>query len=72
MADYGLTGIFNLVIGSGSEVGELLLNDARVELISFTGSTKIGRHVSEAARDSVWRSRNIRPTLHQHSAHHRA
>ncbi len=48
MADYGLTGVFNLVIGSGSEVGELLLNDTRVELISFTGSTKIGRHVSEA------------------------
>ncbi len=48
MADYGLTGVFNLVIGSGSEVGELLLNDSRVELISFTGSTKIGRHVSEA------------------------
>ena len=47
MADYGLTGVFNLVIGSGSEVGELLLNDPRVELISFTGSTKIGRHVSE-------------------------
>ncbi|MEE9216815.1 MAG: aldehyde dehydrogenase family protein [Anaerolineales bacterium] len=48
MADYGLTGVFNLVIGSGSEVGELLLNDTRVELISFTGSTKIGRRVSEA------------------------
>jgi aldehyde dehydrogenase (NAD+) len=47
VADYGLTGVFNLVIGSGSEVGELLLNDSRVELISFTGSTKIGRHVSE-------------------------
>ena len=47
MADYGLTGVFNLVIGSGSEVGELLLNDTRVELVSFTGSTKIGRHVSE-------------------------
>ena len=47
MADYGLTGVFNLIIGSGSEVGELLLNDRRVELISFTGSTKIGRHVSE-------------------------
>jgi aldehyde dehydrogenase (NAD+) len=48
MADYGLTGVFNLIIGSGREVGELLLNDPRVELISFTGSTKIGRHVSEA------------------------
>ena len=47
MADHGLEAIFNLTIGSGRDVGELLLNDERVKLISFTGSTKIGRHVSE-------------------------
>ncbi|MGD8633171.1 MAG: aldehyde dehydrogenase family protein, partial [Anaerolineales bacterium] len=47
MADHGLEGVFNLAIGSGRDVGELLLNDERVKLISFTGSTKIGRHVSE-------------------------
>lgn len=47
MADHGLSGIFNLVIGSGRDVGELLLNDPVVPLISFTGSTSIGRHVSE-------------------------
>ncbi|MFQ5921990.1 MAG: aldehyde dehydrogenase family protein, partial [Anaerolineales bacterium] len=47
MADHGLSGVFNLVIGSGSDVGELLLNDTRVPLVSFTGSTKIGRRVSE-------------------------
>ena len=48
MADHGLSGIFNLAIGSGRDVGELLLNDPRVPLISFTGSTSIGVHVSEA------------------------
>ena len=48
MADHGLSGIFNLVIGSGRDVGELLLNDNRVPLVSFTGSTEIGVHVSEA------------------------
>ena len=48
MADHGLRGIFNLAIGSGRDVGELLLNDPRVKLVSFTGSTKIGIHVSEA------------------------
>jgi aldehyde dehydrogenase (NAD+) len=48
MADHGLSGIFNLVIGSGRDVGELLLNDHRVQLVSFTGSTNIGVHVSEA------------------------
>ncbi len=46
-ADYGLNGIFNLVIGSGRDVGEMMLNDPRLPLISFTGSTYIGRHVSE-------------------------
>ncbi|MBN2503376.1 MAG: aldehyde dehydrogenase family protein, partial [Anaerolineales bacterium] len=48
MADHGLEGIFTLVIGSGRDVGELMLNDERLPLISFTGSTSIGRHVSEA------------------------
>ena len=47
MADHGLSGIFNLIIGSGRDVGELLLNDPVVPLVSFTGSTSIGRHVSE-------------------------
>ncbi len=48
MADHGLTGIFSLLIGTGSDVGERLLNDPRLPLISFTGSTVIGRRVSEA------------------------
>jgi aldehyde dehydrogenase (NAD+) len=48
MADYGLTGIFNLAIGSGRDVGELILNDRRIPLVSFTGSTSVGVHVSEA------------------------
>ena len=47
MADYGLSGIFNLVIGSGRDVGQLMLEDARVPLISFTGSTSIGKSVAE-------------------------
>jgi len=47
MADHGLHGIFNLVVGTGPEVGELLINDSRLPLISFTGSTKVGRHIAE-------------------------
>lgn len=47
MADHGLSGIFNLAIGSGRDVGELMLNDKRIPLISFTGSTEVGIHVSE-------------------------
>jgi aldehyde dehydrogenase (NAD+) len=48
MADHGLSGIFNLAIGSGRDVGELMLNDKRIPLVSFTGSTQVGVHVSEA------------------------
>jgi aldehyde dehydrogenase (NAD+) len=46
MADHGLTGIFNLVIGSGRDVGDLMLKDKRLPLVSFTGSTKIGERVA--------------------------
>jgi aldehyde dehydrogenase (NAD+) len=48
LADHKLSGIFNLTIGSGRDVGELMLNDKRIPLISFTGSTEVGIHVSEA------------------------
>ena len=48
MADHGVQGVFNLVIGPGRSVGEQMVNDRRLPLISFTGSTAIGRRVSEA------------------------
>jgi aldehyde dehydrogenase (NAD+) len=56
MADHGLSGVFNLVIGSGRDVGELLLNDVRLPVVSFTGSTSIGQHVSEAVARRFGRS----------------
>ncbi len=40
-------GIFSLVIGRGSTVGEKLLNDERIPLISLTGSTNVGKHAAE-------------------------
>jgi L-aminoadipate-semialdehyde dehydrogenase len=40
-------GIFNLVIGSGRDVGESMLEDKEVGLISITGSTRVGRHANE-------------------------
>ncbi len=47
LEEHGYRGIFNLIIGRGSTIGERLINDRRVPLISFTGSTKMGRHVGE-------------------------
>ena len=40
-------GIFSLVIGGGSTIGETLIQDKKVPLISFTGSTRMGKHVNE-------------------------
>ncbi|HXV62306.1 MAG TPA: aldehyde dehydrogenase family protein [Vicinamibacteria bacterium] len=56
MADHGLSGVFSLVIGSGRSVGDLLLKDPRIPLVSFTGSTPIGRHVAETVAKRFGRS----------------
>jgi len=42
-----LKGIFNLVIGSGETIGERLIADKRIPLISATGSCKMGHRVAE-------------------------
>ncbi len=41
-------GVFNLVMGRGSEVGQTLLNDPRIAAISFTGSVATGQKVAAA------------------------
>ncbi|MGE0455321.1 MAG: aldehyde dehydrogenase family protein [Vicinamibacteria bacterium] len=46
MADHGLTGVFTLLVGPGSSIGERMLNDPRLPLVSFTGSTQVGRRVA--------------------------
>ncbi len=55
-ADHGLDGLFNLVIGSGRTVGQRLAEDRRVKLLSFTGSTRRGRRVSEVVARRLGRS----------------
>jgi aldehyde dehydrogenase (NAD+) len=42
-------GVFNLVMGRGSEVGEAILNSPKVAAVSFTGSVETGRKVALAA-----------------------
>ncbi|MFJ4431433.1 aldehyde dehydrogenase family protein [Pseudomonas sp. NPDC089395] len=48
-------GVFNLVSGPGSKVGEALARHPQVDMVSFTGSTGAGVRVSEAAAPSVKR-----------------
>jgi aldehyde dehydrogenase (NAD+) len=44
---YGWEGVFTLVIGRGSPVGERMLADPRVRLVSATGSCQVGYRVAE-------------------------
>jgi aldehyde dehydrogenase (NAD+) len=44
---HGLKGIFNLIIGGGKAIGERMLEDRRIPLVSFTGSSQVGLHVAE-------------------------
>ena len=44
----GYKGIFSLIIGRGSQIGEKFINDKRVSLISATGSTAMGIKVAKA------------------------
>lgn len=41
-------GILSLVVGNRKEIGDTLVNDRRVPLISATGSVRMGRHVAQA------------------------
>jgi aldehyde dehydrogenase (NAD+) len=47
MADHGVSGVFALTVGDRA-VGELITHDQRLPLVSFTGSIRTGRLVSEA------------------------
>ncbi len=48
-------GVFNLVTGYGPVVGEAMARHAEVDMVSFTGSTRAGKRVSEVAAQSVKR-----------------
>jgi aldehyde dehydrogenase (NAD+) len=49
-------GILNLVIGHRNEVGERLISDPRLPLISATGSVVMGRHVGQAVAARLGKS----------------
>ena len=50
MEEVGLpAGVFNLVTGTGAVVGEAIVSHPETDMVSFTGSTRAGRRVSELA-----------------------
>jgi betaine-aldehyde dehydrogenase len=46
-------GVFNVLIGSGAEVGESLISHPLIKKISFTGSTEIGTKVMQLAANDI-------------------
>src|SRR5687767_9500578 len=48
-------GVFNLVTGTGAQAGEALVRHPGVDMISFTGSTRAGKRISELASQSIKR-----------------
>ena len=49
-------GVMSLLVGSSRDVGELLIHDRRVPLVSATGSCNMGRKVGEAVAKRLGRS----------------
>lgn len=53
LAEAGLPkGVYNVVTGSGRSIGQALAEHPDVDMLSFTGSTAVGRSVVHAAADS--------------------
>jgi aldehyde dehydrogenase (NAD+) len=50
-----IPGVINLVHGKGSVVGEVLISDPDINLISFTGSSDIGKRINEVAGKTLKR-----------------
>ncbi len=48
-------GVFNLVSGRGSVVGEAIVSHEDVDMISFTGSTRAGKRIGELASQDIKR-----------------
>jgi len=48
-------GVFNLVTGTGPVAGEAMVTHPEVDMVSFTGSTRAGKRVSELASQTVKR-----------------
>ncbi len=56
MKAHDLSGIFNLVIGRGSTIGERLVRDKRIPLVSATGSCQMGYRIGRIVGERLGRT----------------
>ncbi|NOY25266.1 MAG: aldehyde dehydrogenase family protein [Oligoflexia bacterium] len=54
--DAGFPGLLTLIVGANRSVGDKMINDHRLPLISATGSVPMGRHVGQAVAKRLGRS----------------
>ncbi|MXS85505.1 aldehyde dehydrogenase family protein [Nitrosomonas sp. HPC101] len=45
-------GVFNVVVGAGSEIGDIFVTHPVPRVISFTGSTSVGRNIAKLSAES--------------------
>src|SRR3954451_6428241 len=55
MAEIFPEGVVNVVVGSGSAMGDLLVSHPKVRMVSITGDTSTGKHIAELAAGTVKR-----------------
>ena len=53
LEQYGYHGIFSLIVSNKNEVTEKIAKDERIPLVSFTGSTMVGRAVNQMAAERL-------------------
>jgi betaine-aldehyde dehydrogenase len=46
-------GVANIIAGTGPEIGALLTSDERIDMLSFTGSTAVGKGAVRASADTL-------------------
>lgn len=51
-----IPGVFNMLTGSGSEVGDIMISDPRIKAISFTGSTEVGMEIQKKSTANATRT----------------
>jgi aldehyde dehydrogenase (NAD+) len=56
MQAHNLSGVFSLTIGRGSVVGEKLINDRRIPLVSATGSCQMGYRIGKVVGERLGRT----------------
>jgi len=56
MLEHGVDGVFNLVIGENELIGGAMADDTRLPLLSFTGSSRVGRQVAQRVAARLGRS----------------